>query len=279
MSSLGFGLGRIPKRVRLRRIANVGCHGHARVAMLNVEHAHASVGMPPRIRCISFGPFIRGGFSEDVSLSREMWCRMLRPGRPGRCTSQSNGKTHMSRSATPPTNDPPATHSVWLRLDRTQWTTLIVTIGVFGALVFPRVIWAPCLGDPGEVQLTAAIGGLGHPPGHAGIITIFRVFCLLSPIAPHLSVSAVNAAFALAAVAILMVLMRRTGVNPVAAALASFLFLSDDQFWHASITPETYATCVLLLIASTWAFLSWLNDQRSWKLWLAVFLFAFLCQS
>lgn len=182
----------------------------------------------------------------------------------------------MSRSATPPTNDPPATHSVWLRLDRTQWTTLIVTIGVFGALVFPRVIWAPCLGDPGEVQLTAAIGGLGHPPGHAGIITIFRVFCLLSPIAPHLTVSAVNAVFALAAVAILMVLMMRSGVNPVAAALASFLFLSDDQFWHASITPETYATCVLLLISSTWAFLSWLNDQRSWKLWLAVFLFAFL---
>ena len=103
-----------------------------------------------------------------------------------------------------------------------------------------------------------------------------RVLCLISPLPPHVTVSGATAVFALGVVAILMVCMLRTGANPVAAGLCSLLYLADDQFWHAATTPETYATCFLLLAGAIWSFLSWIHDRRAWRLWLAVLLYMFL---
>lgn len=162
----------------------------------------------------------------------------------------------------------------WRGLGKFGWMTLVALLLGAGILVFPRVVWGPCLDDPGELQVCAAVGGIGHPPGHAGIVTILRLICTISPVYPHLTVSGVNACFALAVVGILIVLMLRTGVSPLAASIAAILFLIDDQFWHLAITPEVYGTCVFLLMAGAWSFLSWLHDRRVWKFWLSVILFA-----
>ncbi len=179
----------------------------------------------------------------------------------------------MSDSLAPsPVEDAP----FWLPLDKVRATGLICTMIVAAVVLLPRVVWAPMFGDPGEVQLTAAVGGVGHPPGQAGIITLFRAFCLIVPAERYLTVSAVSALFALGAVAVLTLVQLRTGVHPVVAGICSLLYLADDQFWHAAITPETYATCFMLLSGTIWAFLSWLHAPRTWKLWLAVCLFAYL---
>lgn len=164
----------------------------------------------------------------------------------------------------------------WHSLSAMQVAAIALTLGIAAVVLFPRVIWGPCFGDPGEVQLTAAIGGVGHPPGQAGIISILRVLCLVSPLPPHVTVSGATAVFALSVVGILMVCMLRTGANPVAAGLCSLLYLTDDQFWHAAATPETYATCFLLLAGAIWSFLSWVHERRAWRLWLAVLLYTFL---
>jgi transmembrane protein TMEM260 (protein O-mannosyltransferase) len=166
----------------------------------------------------------------------------------------------------------------WCGFGRRQWAVLIGGVVVCAAVVFPRVVWAPCRDDPGEFQLTAAVGGIGHPPGHAGLVTVMRLACVVSPLAPHITVSAVNALFAVATVAILLMLMLRTGVHVVAAVAACFLFLSDDQFWHAAITPEVYGTCFVLLAGCVWSFVSWLRSpgEGMGRFWIAVVLFAYL---
>ncbi len=165
---------------------------------------------------------------------------------------------------------------VWQRLHRPQVAGLICTMIAAAVILLPRVVWAPMFGDPGEVQLTAAIGAVGHPPGQAGIISLLRVLCLVSPLEPYLTVCVVNASFALGVVAILTLVQLRSGVHPVIAGLCSLIFMADDQFWHAAITTETYATCFVLLAGSVWSFLSWLHGGRRWKLWVAVGLFAYL---
>lgn len=165
---------------------------------------------------------------------------------------------------------------VWKQLSSIDRCALIVGTASAAAILFPRVVWGPCFGDPGEVQLTAAVGGIGHPPGQAGVITLFRLLTFVSPFEPHLTVSAANACLALACVAILMTLQLRSGVDPLAAVVAAGLFLVDDLFWHAAVVPETYATYYLLLSASIWAFFSWLHAGRWWKFWLSAWLFAFL---
>lgn len=176
--------------------------------------------------------------------------------------------------AAPPSEAPAS--DTWLAFDRTRRITLTLVIIAAAALLMPNVIWAPMFGDPGEVQLTAAVGGLGHPPGQAGIINIMRLLCLVVPAEPYLTACAANALFALAVLAVFTLLQLRTGVHPLAAAVSSFIFLTDDQFWHAAITTETYATCFLLLAGSVWSFLSWLHHPRPWKLWLAAALFTYL---
>ncbi len=171
----------------------------------------------------------------------------------------------------------------WQRLDTFGQLMLIATILIAAKLVYARVIWAPCYGDPGEVQITVALGAVGHPPGQAGVISILRAFVLAMPFfRADFVVSGVNATFGLAIVGMLMLLMLRTGANPVAAAIASLLFLVDDQYWHLTMTPETYATCIILLVGSIWSFLSWLHDPPEcghWKFWLAVTMFFYLVAS
>ncbi len=153
---------------------------------------------------------------------------------------------------------------------------LLITVFSAGVILLPRVIWAPMFGDPGEVQLTAAVGGVGHPPGQAGIITIMRGLCLLLPFEPYLTVCLANTAFALGVVALLTLMQLRTGVRPVVAMLCSIIFMTDDQFWHAATTTETYATCFVLLACSIWSFTGWLHGAQPWKLWLAAALFCYL---
>jgi hypothetical protein len=165
---------------------------------------------------------------------------------------------------------------LWRKLDRSRWLALIATVVIAGGLLAPKVIFAPCFGDPGEVQLTAALGAVGHPPGQAGIITILRAVVLISPLPAYVTVSATNAIFALAVVGILALLQMRTGVNPIIAGICALIFLVDDQFWHLACTPETYATCILLLIGAIWSFMSWLHGGKDYKLWLAIVLFLYL---
>ena len=164
----------------------------------------------------------------------------------------------------------------WQPLQRADLIALVAAMAVATFLVMSRTVWAPCLDDPGEMQVAAAVGGIGHPPGHAGIVTLFRAFCLLSPMPPHLTVSFVNALFALITCLILFVLMIRTGVHALFASLCTLMLLADDQFWHAAITPEPYATCFALLGGSLWCFFSWLNKRTPWRFWLAMFLLAYV---
>ncbi len=164
----------------------------------------------------------------------------------------------------------------WGVLSNVEWITLAVIAIAASALLFPRVIWAPCLDDPGEFQLAAAVGGICHPPGHAGIVTIHRLFCVISPTAPHLTVSAVNATFAIVTILILAAFMLRTGAHPVAAIFACGVVFADDYFWHAAVTPETYATCFMLLMLSLWSFLHWLHAPRLLTFALATLPFMYL---
>jgi len=161
----------------------------------------------------------------------------------------------------------------------TNVAALVATMLLSAALVLPRVVWAPLLDDPGEYQVCAAVGGIGHPPGHAGLVTLMRVFVLLSPAPPHLTVSAVNALFALGVLSILMWLMLRLDADPLPATVVTLLFLIDDQFWHASVVTEVYATCMILLAGSVWAFFSWIDNGRFWKLAVAVFLFFYVASN
>jgi len=171
---------------------------------------------------------------------------------------------------------PNAWHSGWQPLTRTGAAALAIAIVLSAILVLPRVVWAPCLDDPGEVQITAAVGGIGHPPGHAGLITVYRALCLMLPFPPHLTVSGATALFALGAVGMLMLLQLRSGVHPLAAGMSVFYFLVDSRFWHAALTPELYAICYCGLIGATWLFLSWLHDPKAWKLWAAAFVFSYI---
>jgi hypothetical protein len=165
---------------------------------------------------------------------------------------------------------------LWCPIDTWPRIAFATTMVVAAALLLPKVVWAPLFGDPGEVQLTAAVGGIGHPPGQAGIITLLRFFCIISPFDPHLTVSGVNALFCLGVVAILMHVQLRSGAHPVAAGMVSLLFLINDLFWHAATLPETYGTCFILLAGSILAYLSWVRDGRPWKFWLAAVLFLYL---
>ncbi len=174
------------------------------------------------------------------------------------------------------TETPPPDVTPWLPLDRSRTVALVITLCVSAALLLPQVVWAPQFGDPGEVQVTAAVGGVGHPPGQAGIINIMRLLCVALPLPPYFIVCLANALFALAAVGVLTLILLRTSVHPVIAILCSLLFLTDDQFWHAGILPETYATCYLLLFTAIYSFLSWLNHRRTLNLWLAIGLYAYL---
>ena len=57
----------------------------------------------------------------------------------------------------------------WQPLQRVDLVALVATMAVAAYLVMSRTVWAPCLDDPGEMQVAAAVGGIGHPPGHAGL--------------------------------------------------------------------------------------------------------------
>ena len=161
-------------------------------------------------------------------------------------------------------------------ITRSGKITLAVTVTLAALILLPQVVWAPLFGDPGEVQLTAAVGGIGHPPGQAGIISLFRLFCLIVPAPPHLTVSAVNALFCLTAVAVLNWAMIRAGGEPLAVVLVALFYLTDDQFWHASVLPETYGACFFLLAVAVFCWFSSLQRGGGWRFWTSVASFTFL---
>lgn len=164
----------------------------------------------------------------------------------------------------------------WRPLDRPSAIMLMVTVTAAAVLIGSRVVWSICLDDPGEFQVSAAVGGIGHPPGHAGLVSVMRLFCVALPIAPHLTVSGVNAIFSLCAVAALAVLIVRLGGHPIAAGGAALVFLVDNEFWHLAIVPEVYGTCMMLLAVGTYLFCAWMEDRRPWKFFVALSLHAFL---
>ncbi|NOT00780.1 MAG: DUF2723 domain-containing protein [Phycisphaerales bacterium] len=164
----------------------------------------------------------------------------------------------------------------WKPLDRTAWAVLAATMAIAAALTLPRVVWAICLDDPGEFQVAAAVGGIGHPPGHAGLVSLMRLCCIALPLPPHLTVSGLNALFSLSVVALLALLIVRLGGHPVAAGVAALLFLLDNEFWHLTLLPEVYGTCMMLYAGGVYLFLSWSHDRRSWKFFVAFAMHVFL---
>jgi len=185
----------------------------------------------------------------------------------------------MNDAPHPAAGDAPNAPYPWKPLGTYDIVALTVITLLAAALVLPKVAWIPCLDDPGEFQVCAAIGGIGHPPGHAGLVTLMRGLVLISPLAPHVTVSGATALFAIAAVSILMLIMLRLGVDPVAASVVTLLFLLDDQFWHAATVPEVYATCLIFLAVAVLAFFSWLGDHRFWKLCLAIAAFSYVASN
>jgi transmembrane protein TMEM260 (protein O-mannosyltransferase) len=128
-----------------------------------------------------------------------------------------------------------------------RWTLAVALVFIV-ALAVNLLTAAPTVleGDGGELQTVALIGGVAHPSGYPTFVLLGRLFGALLPGEPAFRATAMCAVFGAAALATLLIVMRRLGLGLPAALVAVVLFGASFTCRWISIRTEVYSLALLL---------------------------------
>ncbi|HEX4439612.1 MAG TPA: DUF2723 domain-containing protein, partial [Thermoanaerobaculia bacterium] len=123
------------------------------------------------------------------------------------------------------------------------------------------------VGDSGDLLTAVAVMGIPHPSGYPLYVLLARAWSMLMFFLPlPWSASLFSAVCAAAAVAFLYLAARASGVSPVPAAGAAWLFAFSRSLWGEANVQRVYALNALFLAAALLLVLRWLRTDRDREL-------------
>ncbi|MFN8632588.1 MAG: DUF2723 domain-containing protein [Chloroflexota bacterium] len=143
----------------------------------------------------------------------------------------------------------------WPRSD----AALAVAVGLSAFCVYLTTLSRGVLGgDAGELQFVPPILGLTHPTGYPLQVLVHYLWSLL-PIGGSVaySLNVLDAAFAAAAVGLVVAVTRLVGAGRAAAALAGWCLAFSELWWSQAVRGDKYTLNGLFLALTLLLFVRW----------------------
>ncbi len=134
-----------------------------------------------------------------------------------------------------------------------------VALALYRAGMAPGLLW----GDSAEMQILAGIGGVAHPTGYPLFILVAQAVTRLTGLAPDFAANLVSGVFAAGTLALLVVLLVRRGVSPVAAVGAAMAWGLSFTFWSTAQRAEVYSLATFVAVGALWCTLLAIEHGRS----------------
>lgn len=129
------------------------------------------------------------------------------------------------------------------------------------------------VGDSGELVAAAATLGIPHPSGYPLYVLLGHLWIKLLPFAtPAFAMSLFSACCAAGACAMLYALLRRSGVDGLAATVGALVLAFSTSFWSQANIQRVYTLGAFLMVAVIAAALEWQRRRQLRFMMLAAFL-------
>ncbi len=161
----------------------------------------------------------------------------------------------------------------WRRLRPAEWAVLAFLAGAVLLMAAPRLPPGVCTADAGDLQLSATVLGIPHPPGYAAYVSLAHLATYVPGVDPAYLVSVCCMVVGVIVVVLCALLGIRLGAHAWTAGAIALALTGHSRFWQNLTTPEVYIFSIAFLAGSVYALARYARTGKGRSLYLAAFLY------